>query len=114
MLSACVSFIIDSPHICARRELTDVILLRNYVHLRYIDVSKNALKDIAPLGALQHMLVLNASENQLETCELPHMPYLQVANFAQNHIASLEGVNHPLLEKLVLNGEFFPANMIEI
>ena len=88
------------------RELTNISLLKGYVHLRYVDVSKNNLKDISPLSALTHMLTLKADENLLTSAKLEEMPFLQVATFNNNKITSTEGVNHPMLEHLSLNSKY--------
>jgi len=85
------------------RRLTDINILNSYIHLRYIDVSKNALRDISPLNALTHMLVLKADQNKLTSAELDELPYLQSASFNYNHIKNTEGLNHPQLEHLALN-----------
>ncbi|XP_052819568.1 leucine-rich repeat-containing protein 23-like isoform X2 [Mya arenaria] len=85
------------------RELTNISLLKTFIHLRYVDVSKNNLKDISPLSALTHMLTLKADENMLTSAKLEEMPFLQVASFNSNKITSTEGVNHPMLEHLSMN-----------
>ncbi|XP_052286707.1 leucine-rich repeat-containing protein 23-like isoform X3 [Dreissena polymorpha] len=85
------------------RELTNISLLKSFIHLRYVDVSKNKLKDISPLSALTHMLTLKADENLLTSARLEEMPFLQVASFNSNKITSTEGVNHPMLEHLSIN-----------
>ncbi|GFR81462.1 leucine-rich repeat-containing protein 23 [Elysia marginata] len=85
------------------REITDIEILQSFIHLRYVDVSKNALRDISPLSALTHMLTLKADENLLTTAKLDEMPFLQVASFSHNRITTTEGINHPLLEHLNLN-----------
>jgi len=85
------------------RDITDIEILQSFIHLRYIDVSKNALKDISPLSALTHMLTLKADENLLTSAQLEEMPFLQVASFSQNKINTTEGINHPMLEHLNLN-----------
>jgi len=85
------------------KELTNINLLKSYIHLRYVDVSKNNLKDISPLSALTHMLTLKADENLLTSAKMEEMPFLQVASFNNNKITTTEGVNHPMLEHLSLN-----------
>ncbi|XP_060606881.1 leucine-rich repeat-containing protein 23-like [Ruditapes philippinarum] len=85
------------------RTLTNISLLKSFIHLRYVDVSKNNLKDISPLSALTHMLTLNANENMLASAKLEEMPFLQVAMFNNNKITTTEGVNHPMLEHLSMN-----------
>ncbi|KAL5014908.1 hypothetical protein ScPMuIL_009178 [Solemya velum] len=85
------------------RELTNISMLKSYIHLRYIDVSKNNLKDISSLSSLTHLLTLRADYNMLTSARLEEMPFLQVASFNFNKITSTEGVNHPMLEHLSLN-----------
>ncbi|XP_071109148.1 leucine-rich repeat-containing protein 23-like isoform X1 [Haliotis cracherodii] len=85
------------------REITDIGILKGFIHLRYVDVSKNNLKDISPLCALTHMLTLKADENMLTSAKLEEMPFLQVASFSHNRINNTEGINHPNLEVLNLN-----------
>jgi len=97
------------------RELTNIGLLKTFIHLRYVDVSKNNLKDISPLSALTHMLTLKADENKLSSAKLEEMPFLQVATFNNNKITSTEGINHPMLEHLSMNSKFvisFSPNVI--
>lgn len=85
------------------REITDIEILSSFIHLRYVDVTKNSLKDISSLSALTHMLTLKADENLLTTAALEEMPFLQVASFSHNKINTTEGINHPMLEQLNLN-----------
>ncbi|XP_067658478.1 leucine-rich repeat-containing protein 23-like isoform X1 [Haliotis asinina] len=85
------------------REITDICKLNEFIHIRYVDVSKNNLKDISPLCALTHMLTLKADENMLTSAKLEEMPFLQVASFSHNRINNTEGINHPNLEQLNLN-----------
>ncbi|KAK3599139.1 hypothetical protein CHS0354_016402 [Potamilus streckersoni] len=85
------------------RELTNINILKSYIHLRFVDLSKNNLKDISPLSALTRLLVLKADFNLLTSAKLDEMPYLQMASFSNNKISSTEGCNHPMLEHLNLN-----------
>ena len=91
------------------RELTDISILKGFIHLRYIDLSGNKLKDLSSLSVLTHLLTLKADNNLLTTAKLEEMPFLQIASFNKNKIKSLEGVSHPMLEHLSVNGELsFP------
>ncbi|CAG5135979.1 unnamed protein product [Candidula unifasciata] len=85
------------------RDVTDIDMLQSYIHLRYVDISKNMLRDISPLNALTHLLTLKADENLLTSAKLEDMPYLQVASFNNNRIVTTEGIGHPMLEQLSLN-----------
>uniref|UniRef100_A0A8C5P4H6 Leucine-rich repeat-containing protein 23 n=1 Tax=Jaculus jaculus TaxID=51337 RepID=A0A8C5P4H6_JACJA len=86
------------------RDLTDIYLLRSYIHLRYVDVSENHLTDLSPLSCLTHLLWLKADGNQLQSAGLKELPYLQIASFAYNQITDTEGICHPRLESLDLKG----------
>nr|NP_001027749.1 axonemal leucine-rich repeat protein [Ciona intestinalis]BAB85845.1 axonemal leucine-rich repeat protein [Ciona intestinalis] len=90
------------------RDLTDIELLRKFIHVRYVDVSGNLLEDISPLNNLTHLLTLKADKNNLKTAKLDPLPYLQIMNLSGNKITSTEGVEHPLLEQLNLNSNLIP------
>lgn len=85
------------------KEITDVEMLKTFIHLRYVDVSQNKLKDISSVNSLSHMLTLKADKNLLKSAKLNELPYLQQANFSSNKIDNLEGIEHELLETLNLN-----------
>ena len=51
------------------------------------------------------MLTLKADENLLTSAQLEEMPFLQVASFSHNKINTTEGINHPMLEHLILSSE---------
>uniref|UniRef100_A0A667GHA7 Leucine-rich repeat-containing protein 23 n=1 Tax=Lynx canadensis TaxID=61383 RepID=A0A667GHA7_LYNCA len=86
------------------KDLTDIYLLRSYIHLRYVDVSENHLTDLSPLNFLTHLLWLKADGNHLRSVRLNELPYLQVASFAYNQITDTEGISHPRLGSLDLKG----------
>ncbi|XP_054446947.1 leucine-rich repeat-containing protein 23 [Pteronotus mesoamericanus] len=86
------------------RDLTDISLLRSYIHLRYVDVSENHLTDLSPLNHLTHLLWLKADGNRLRSARLNELPYLQIASFAYNQITDTEGISHPHLGILNLKG----------
>uniref|UniRef100_A0A8C9B9B0 Leucine rich repeat containing 23 n=1 Tax=Phocoena sinus TaxID=42100 RepID=A0A8C9B9B0_PHOSS len=86
------------------RDLTDIHLLRSYIHLRYVDVSRNHLTDLSPLNYLTHLLWLKADGNRLQSARLNELPYLQIASFAYNQITDTEGISHPRLASLDLKG----------
>jgi len=87
------------------REITNLSILKSFIHLRYLDISKNNLKDISPLSALTHMLTLKADQNLLTSARMEEMPFLQVASFNFNKITTLEGMSHPVLEQLSVNSK---------
>jgi len=65
-------------HISQFRDLTDIEHIKSFIHVRYVDVSGNLLKDISPLNNLTHLLALKADRNNLTTAKLDSLPYLQV------------------------------------
>ena len=85
------------------RGLTDISLIKNYIHLRYIDLSNNNLKDISGLNSLTHLLTIKLDFNKLTNIKLDPLPYLQHASFTNNKIRSTAGICHPKLEHLNLN-----------
>lgn len=86
------------------RDLTDINLLRSYIHLRYVDISENHLTDLSPLNCLTHLLWLKADGNQLQSARMNELPYLQIASFSFNQIVDTEGIFHPRLGSLDLKG----------
>lgn len=86
------------------RELTDISYLKHFVHLRYVDISSNKIRDVSPLNHLTHLLTIKADKNLITSAKLNDLPYLQIVNFADNGIQSCEGISHPLLDTLNLNG----------
>ena len=85
------------------RELTDIAILNSYIHLRYIDLTKNNLRDISSLNSLSHLLTLKCESNKLSSAKLDELPYLQTASFAHNKIKTTDGLNHPLIEHININ-----------
>lgn len=73
------------------RDITDIELLKNFIHVRYVDISGNFLRDITPLNHLTNMLTLKADKNNLTSAKLEPLPFLQIANFASNKITSTDG-----------------------
>ncbi|XP_042528386.1 leucine-rich repeat-containing protein 23 [Dipodomys spectabilis] len=86
------------------RDLTDISLLRTFIHLRYVDISENHISDLSPINSLTHLLWLKADGNQLRSARLNQLPYLQMASFAYNQITDTEGITHPRLGSLDLKG----------
>ncbi|XP_041266908.1 leucine-rich repeat-containing protein 23 [Onychostruthus taczanowskii] len=82
--------------------LTDISLLESFIHLRYVDLSKNKLKDLSPLSSLTQLLWLKVDGNLLTSASMQELPYLQVISFDRNHIMDFEGITHPLLSNLSL------------
>ncbi|XP_015274279.1 PREDICTED: leucine-rich repeat-containing protein 23 [Gekko japonicus] len=86
------------------KELTDITIIQGFIHLRYVDLSDNLLRDLSPLSCLTHLLWLKVDNNRLTSAAMEELPYLQIASFANNHIKDTTGVNHPRLTSLNLKG----------
>ncbi|NWV75086.1 LRC23 protein, partial [Dasyornis broadbenti] len=86
------------------RGLTDISLLERFIHLRYVDLSKNKLRDLSPLSSLTQLLWLKVDGNVLTSASMQKLPYLQVMSFDHNRIKDMEGITHPLLANLSLKG----------
>lgn len=70
-----------------------------------MDLSKNKLKDLAPLSSLTQLLWLKVDRNLLTSASMQELPYLQVISFDRNRIMDFEGITHPLLTNLSLKGD---------
>ncbi|XP_072847867.2 leucine-rich repeat-containing protein 23 isoform X1 [Pogona vitticeps] len=86
------------------KELTDITLIQSFIHLRYVDLSDNLIRDLSPLSSLTHLLWLKVDGNRLTSASMDELPYLQIASFANNHIKDTNGINHPRLTSLNLKG----------
>ncbi|XP_075271993.1 leucine-rich repeat-containing protein 23 [Opisthocomus hoazin] len=86
------------------KDLTDISLLEGFIHLRYVDLSENKLKDLSPLSSLTHLLWLKVDGNLLTSACMQELPYLQIISFAHNRIKDMEGITHPSLANLSLKG----------
>ncbi|XP_048880022.1 leucine-rich repeat-containing protein 23 isoform X1 [Brienomyrus brachyistius] len=89
------------------RRLTDIALLSNFVHLRFLDISSNCLSDLSPLAALTQLLWLKVDGNWVESLAdqpMNQLAYLQCLSMATNRIHSPEGLKGPALESLNLIG----------
>ena len=92
--------------------MTDITILKNFIHLRYIDLSNNNLKDISSLNVLTHLLTLKADFNKLTNLKLDVLPYLQQASFSDNKIKTVDVNCFPKLEQINLNSELLYLRII--
>lgn len=80
-------------------------MLKSFIHLRFVDLSHNKIKDIIPLNPLKNMLVLKLDYNRITNVILEPMPFLQQASFSNNMIRSIENLKvQQNLAILNLNG----------
>jgi len=87
------------------KELFD--LLKNYPHLKYINIAQNEIQDIQTVASIPHLLSLNASTNLINSLEVftnPNvLPFLQILNLSNNKIKHFPAIQLPRLKKLNLN-----------
>ncbi|KFQ36440.1 Leucine-rich repeat-containing protein 23, partial [Mesitornis unicolor] len=108
------------------KDLTDISILEFFIHLRYVDLSENKLKDLSPLSSLTHLLWLKVDGNLLTSTCMQELPYLQIISFANNCIKNTEGITHPRLASLNLkenkiqtvmglsHGQLFSLQILEL
>ncbi|XP_032535866.1 leucine-rich repeat-containing protein 23 [Chiroxiphia lanceolata] len=84
------------------KSLTDISLLKSFIHLRYVDLSENKLQDLSPLSSLIELLWLKVDGNLLTSACMQELSYLQVISFDRNRIKDMEGITHPRLATLSL------------
>lgn len=85
------------------KKLTDIAVLSQYIHIRYLDISENNLSEISSLNAIPQLLSIAANKNKITSPQLNEMKYLQVLSLADNNISSTTDIAHPLLETLNLS-----------
>ena len=49
------------------KHIADVEILCSYVHLRFVDLSRNFIRDLTPLASLEYLEVLDASGNCIDS-----------------------------------------------
>jgi len=87
------------------RKLTDIVAIKDYVHLRFLDFSHNMLTDVSCLGCLPQLVKVDLSHNQL-TSILSFRPPLALreANYSHNQVSAMNDLSgHRFLEVLDLS-----------
>ncbi|KAJ3027500.1 UNVERIFIED_CONTAM: Leucine-rich repeat-containing protein 23 [Siphonaria sp. JEL0065] len=87
------------------KNITNIDVLENYLHLRYIDLAENAISDISALASLEYLLSVDFHSNKIKRipASLDKRKYLQQANFAKNQIESIDVVDWPMMAWMNLN-----------
>ncbi|KAJ3112224.1 Leucine-rich repeat-containing protein 23 [Nowakowskiella sp. JEL0407] len=72
--------------------LTSLDVLESFPHLRYIDLSDNAISDITVLSTLTYLLSLDLHKNTIKSVPtaLSECKYLQQLNLSKNEIGKVE------------------------
>lgn len=90
------------------RGLSDISAIRNFIHIRFLDLSNNRLTDLSPLAPLTQLLWLKVDDNAIQSFrEQPfaQFTYLQWLSVAVNWLTDMEGLVGPSsLETLNLIG----------
>jgi hypothetical protein len=75
--------------------ISDVVLLNDFAHLRYLNLSNNMLTELSTLGCLPYLLTLDASNNRL-TSVLDFKPplCLREAYLSKNRITAINSIAH--------------------
>ncbi|KAI9342893.1 hypothetical protein BDR26DRAFT_858945 [Obelidium mucronatum] len=87
------------------KNLTNIDVLENYLHLRYIDLAENAITDISALASLEYLLSIDFHSNKIKRipASMDKRKYLQQANFAKNQIESIDVTDWPMMAWMNLN-----------
>eukprot|EP00931_Biecheleriopsis_adriatica_P059087 TRINITY_DN35297_c2_g1_i1.p1 TRINITY_DN35297_c2_g1~~TRINITY_DN35297_c2_g1_i1.p1 ORF type:complete len:1124 (+),score=267.55 TRINITY_DN35297_c2_g1_i1:243-3374(+) len=88
--------------------LTSLVAIRPWVHLQFLNVSRNQLRNLEPLGALRSLLHLNASHNLLIRSQNFTAPdALETCDMSYNMIAEVgDWKVHRYLRELNLRGNY--------
>ena len=74
-------------------------MLSTFIHVRYVDLSKNNLKDISALNSLTHMLTLKVDDNKLTSAKL-EVHFILIMCFFYASLLSFSGNAIPSNSKL--------------
>jgi Leucine-rich repeat (LRR) protein len=87
------------------RDLITINGLQNYKYLQNVDVSGNKLESLKPLGAIKHLLKLNASNNEIKyTFDFNPPANLEWVDYSGNKIVSIQAAHsNPYLKYLYLD-----------
>mmetsp|Transcript_60553 Transcript_60553/g.131227 ORF Transcript_60553/g.131227 Transcript_60553/m.131227 type:complete len:330 (+) Transcript_60553:74-1063(+) len=90
---------------CMGKRIGVIKAIEAYAHLQHLDLSRNAIKELAPLTGLQYLLELNLSHNVVqslkawETEEEPFLPYLAKLDLSFNALKALPALQLKSLRK---------------
>ena len=98
-------------------QLGNIEALKDYAHLRYVNLSSHLIADPGPLAGMSHLLSVNLSANRLTTASLEkfkEMPlrFLQVLNLGNNSIEEY-AIAFPMLRELYLNNNKLTSIKLE-
>lgn len=86
---------------CVNKRINPIKCIETYSHLQKIDLSQNAIKDVAPLKSLQYVLSLNLSSNEIANLKSWEgeglMPQLRNLDLSNNLLTTLLPLPFPSL-----------------
>ncbi|CAL8105933.1 unnamed protein product [Calicophoron daubneyi] len=86
------------------RNLLDINVLREYIHLRFIILSNNYISDISPCSVIGHLIYLKADNNQITDAGcLNSLRFLQFLDLSGNKLTKITNLSFPLLQHLKVN-----------
>lgn len=96
---------------CVNKRINPIKAIESYTHLQKIDLSQNAIKDVAPLKGLNFVLTLNLSSNEIANLKswiegeeaATHFPQLRNLDLSGNLIAALPPLPFAALRSLKLS-----------
>jgi Leucine-rich repeat (LRR) protein len=89
---------------CSDRNLSDISILREYIHLRFIILSNNFVTDICPCSVIGHLIYLKADNNQIaDAACLTALRFLQFLDLSGNKLTTIRNLAFPLLQHLKVN-----------
>lgn len=82
--------------------LTDIVAIKSFKHLQFVDVSNNKLDlhSLQPVTELPYLVLLHADKNLLNTCGFKKTKYLQVMIMNNNKLTSVQDLFQPELSTL--------------
>jgi len=90
---------------CVGKRVGVIKVIEEYVHLRQINMSKNAIRDVSMLGKIPNILSLNLGMNQIKAVdgwEEGSMANLLYLNLSENLLTAMPPLAFPALKKVNL------------
>ncbi|KER27610.1 hypothetical protein T265_05420 [Opisthorchis viverrini] len=89
---------------CSDRRLSDIEILRGYIHLRFVILTNNFITDISPVSHIGHLIYLKADNNQIERADcLNKLRFLQYLDLSGNKLTTINDLKLPFLQHLKVN-----------
>ncbi|OQR93392.1 hypothetical protein ACHHYP_02578 [Achlya hypogyna] len=86
------------------KELASLDQIKDFRHLRYVNVARNKLADATPVSALEYLIHLNLANNLFTTVPKLKNPHLKALDLSKNQLPALGGGDSRSLELLKVNG----------